>query len=212
MLQNKSPSSRIPVNRVYHLFSKIVYQHAFPSSVKLHVTTTENQLCLLLVHAVIEYYLVPTPLIQAGCQPLDQAARGPIQLSPECLQGIGTHSYSGQRVPVPHHPLGKELFPNIIQKFSNWILSTVQLLKNVDLPHIERNGNHSVQNNDIAPEVKEAAVRRAVVLCVVEVPRWVANLLLPVGVPDGEASRKQDEDNENLQCIQRGVWHLNKIC
>lgn len=67
----------------------------------------------------LKAHLVPAPVLWAGCQPLDQAAWGPIQLSPECLQGMGTHSYSGQRVPVPHHPLGKELLPNIIQKFSN---------------------------------------------------------------------------------------------
>lgn len=73
------------------------------------------------------------------------------------------------------------------------------------LPHIEGNGNHGVQNNDISPEVKEAAIRRTVVFSVVEVPGGVADLLLPVSVPDGKASRQQDEDQKNLQCTQRGL-------
>ena len=36
---------------------------------------------------------------------LDQDAQGPIQPSLEHLQGWGIHSFSGQIVPVPHHPL-----------------------------------------------------------------------------------------------------------
>ena len=38
----------------------------------------------------------------------DQVARGPIQPGLGHLQGRGTHSFSGQPVPVLHHSLSKE--------------------------------------------------------------------------------------------------------
>jgi len=44
---------------------------------------------------------------------INQAAQGPIQTGPEHLQGWGNHSFSGQPLPLPHHPLRKEFLPNI---------------------------------------------------------------------------------------------------
>jgi len=41
---------------------------------------------------------VPTPCCGQGCQSPDQAAQGPIQPGPECLQGWGIHSLLGQPV------------------------------------------------------------------------------------------------------------------
>ncbi|KAK4818440.1 hypothetical protein QYF61_013127 [Mycteria americana] len=40
----------------------------------------------------------------AGHLPLDQVAQSPIQPGLEHFQGWGIHSFSGQPVPVPHHP------------------------------------------------------------------------------------------------------------
>jgi len=49
--------------------------------------------------------LKPTyPLLWVGCLPPDQAAQDPIQPGSEHLQGWGTHNFSEQSVPVPHHP------------------------------------------------------------------------------------------------------------
>jgi len=40
-----------------------------------------------------------------GCHPPAQGAQGPIQPALVCLQGWGIHSFSGQVVLVPTHPL-----------------------------------------------------------------------------------------------------------
>lgn len=56
------------------------------------------------------------------------------------------------------------------------------------LPHVEGDGHHGVEDNDVSPEGEEAAVGRAGVLSIVQVPGAVANLLLPVGVTDGQPS------------------------
>ena len=48
-----------------------------------------------------------------GCHPAAQAAQDSIKLSLECLQGWGTHSFSGRPVLVLYHPLSKEFPPNI---------------------------------------------------------------------------------------------------
>jgi len=45
-----------------------------------------------------------------GCQPLDQAAQGPIQPVLKHLQGCSTHNFFGQSVPVPHCPLSENNF------------------------------------------------------------------------------------------------------
>ena len=47
------------------------------------------------------------------CQPVDQAAQGPIQPGLECFQRWDIHSFSGQPVPVPRSLLSKEFLPNI---------------------------------------------------------------------------------------------------
>lgn len=41
---------------------------------------------------------------------LDEVAQGPTQYGLEHLQGWGVHNFSGQCVPMPHHPLS-ETFP-----------------------------------------------------------------------------------------------------
>jgi len=43
-----------------------------------------------------------------GHLPLDQVAHSPILPGLEHCQGGGSHSFSGQPVPVPHHPHRKE--------------------------------------------------------------------------------------------------------
>jgi len=61
-------------------------------------------------------HLVPTPCHGYGCHPSDEAAQGPIQPSHEHLQARGIHSFLGQPVPEPHHPLSKEIATNIKPK------------------------------------------------------------------------------------------------
>ena len=46
-----------------------------------------------------------------GHLPLDQVAQSPIQPDFDHFQGWGIHSFSGQPVPVPHHPHSKEFLP-----------------------------------------------------------------------------------------------------
>jgi len=58
-------------------------------------------------------HLVPPPLPWQGYLPLDQVVQSPIQPGLEHCQGGGSHSFSGQPVPVPHDPQGKEFLPNI---------------------------------------------------------------------------------------------------
>ena len=55
----------------------------------------------------------PPPCYVQGRQPLDQSALCHMQPGLECLQGWGIHNLQGQPVPVPHHPLGEKLPPNI---------------------------------------------------------------------------------------------------
>lgn len=75
----------------------------------------------------------------------------------------------------------------------------------IALPHIEGDGHHGVEDNDVSPEVEEAPVGRAAVLRIVEVPGGVANLLLPVGVSDGQPSREQDKDHDDLQGTEKSL-------
>ena len=50
---------------------------------------------------VLKDHPVPVPLGQPPTRP-----------GFECLQGWGTHSFSGQSVPVPHNPRGEESLPS----------------------------------------------------------------------------------------------------
>jgi len=59
-------------------------------------------------------HLVPTPLChRQGHLPLDQVAQSLIQPGLEHCQGGGSHSFSGQPAPVPHHPHHKTFLPYI---------------------------------------------------------------------------------------------------
>jgi len=48
----------------------------------------------------IQDHPVPTSCYGWCCHLLDQVAQKPIQLSPECFQGWGVHSFSGQLIPA----------------------------------------------------------------------------------------------------------------
>jgi len=50
---------------------------------------------------------------EQGHLSLDQAAQSSIQPGLEYFQGGDIHSFSGQPVPVFHHPPGEEFLPNI---------------------------------------------------------------------------------------------------
>ena len=59
-------------------------------------------------------HLVPTPCHGQSYHPADQAAQSRIQSEHiEHSQERSIHSFSGQSVPVCHHPLSKEFSPNI---------------------------------------------------------------------------------------------------
>ena len=59
-------------------------------------------------------HLDPTLCCGQGYLPPDQAAQYPIQPGLGHLQGLDIHSFSGQPVPVPHHPLSKKIPPDIL--------------------------------------------------------------------------------------------------
>lgn len=58
-------------------------------------------------------HLISTPCHGQGHLTPDQVAQNCIQRGLEHCQGWGTHNFSGQFVPVPDHPLSKELLSNI---------------------------------------------------------------------------------------------------
>jgi len=92
---------------------------------------------LLHNHRIIEWFgfgtnltdhLVPPPWHGQGHLPPDPVAQCPVQPGLEHCQGGGTHSFSGQPVPAPHHPQSEELPPYIESKstsFSFKLLSKV---------------------------------------------------------------------------------------
>ena len=53
-------------------------------------------------------HLAPTLHHGQGHLPLDQVAQSPVQPGLEHFQGGDILIFSGQHVPVPHHPLSKE--------------------------------------------------------------------------------------------------------
>jgi len=57
--------------------------------------------------------VVPNPCRGQGHFSPDQVAQSPIQPGLEHCQGGGSHSFSGQPVPVPHHPHSEEFLPYI---------------------------------------------------------------------------------------------------
>ena len=58
-------------------------------------------------------HLAQPPCHGQGYLPLDQVAQRPIQAGLEQLPGGSNHSFSGQPVPVPHKPHGKECCPYV---------------------------------------------------------------------------------------------------
>jgi len=89
----------------------------FPSKITDLQVTTE-----LRNHRIIEWFGLEGslqiiefhPLCHGqGHLPPDQVAQSPVQPGLEHCQGEGSHSFSGQPVPVPHHRHGKEYLPYI---------------------------------------------------------------------------------------------------
>ena len=56
-------------------------------------------------------HMVQPLCYEQGRLPLDEVAQNPIQPGLECFQGWGLHNFSGQSVPVFHHPHGKKFHP-----------------------------------------------------------------------------------------------------
>lgn len=57
--------------------------------------------------------LVPIRCQGQGCHLLDQAAQNSTQPGLELFQDWGSHSFSGQSLPVPYHPLTSTLSSRI---------------------------------------------------------------------------------------------------
>lgn len=68
---------------------------------------------MVLVRNDLKDHLIPTACYGQGLLTLDQVAQSPIKHGLEHYQGWGVHNLSGQFVPVPHHPLSKELVSKI---------------------------------------------------------------------------------------------------
>jgi len=58
-------------------------------------------------------HLVPTPLTWAGTSSTRPVSQSSIQPGLEHRQGGGSHSFSGQPVPVPHHSHGEEILQTL---------------------------------------------------------------------------------------------------
>ena len=79
---------------------------------KLRSRLLQNHRTFWVVKDLTEH-LVPTPLPWAGHLPPHQVAQSPVRPGLEHFQTWGSHSFSGQPVPVPHHPHSKEFLPYI---------------------------------------------------------------------------------------------------
>jgi len=55
-------------------------------------------------------HLAQPPCSEQGHLQLDQVAQSPVQPGLEHFQGGGSHNFSGEPVPVFHHPHGKKIF------------------------------------------------------------------------------------------------------
>ena len=87
--------------------------------------TTASTLCELKDHAILAWFGLEgtlkiiwfqPPCHEQGNLPPDQVAQSSIQPGLEHCQGGGSHSFSGQPVPVPHHPHSKEFLLYISSK------------------------------------------------------------------------------------------------
>ena len=65
------------------------------------------------LEATLKIIQFQSPCHEQGHLPLDQVAQSSIQPGLEHCQEGGSHSFSGQPVPVPHHPQGEEFLPYI---------------------------------------------------------------------------------------------------
>uniref|UniRef100_A0A672TM59 Uncharacterized protein n=1 Tax=Strigops habroptila TaxID=2489341 RepID=A0A672TM59_STRHB len=75
---------------------------------------------------------VPVPCHGQGHLPLDQVAPSPVQPGLEHCQGWGSHSFSGQPVPGPHHPHREELLN--IGYFDNLEANSRNVTNSMTLP------------------------------------------------------------------------------
>jgi len=67
--------------------------------------------------------IIPTPRHGQQHLPLDQVAQNSVQPGLEQFQGGATHNFSGQLVPVPHHPHSKEFIsPLSLGEGTSWIV------------------------------------------------------------------------------------------
>ena len=67
--------------------------------------------------------LAQPPCSEQGHLQLDHVAQSPVQPGLECFQGWGLHHFSGQPVPVFHHPCGKKFLPSLSLKPLPLVLS-----------------------------------------------------------------------------------------
>jgi len=84
------------------------------------VLTLENSAFLIIIESQSDVgwgdlidHPIPTPCRGQGPLLPDQGTRSPVQPGLEHCQGAGSHSFSGQPGPGPHHPHGEEFLPCI---------------------------------------------------------------------------------------------------
>ena len=77
------------------------------------------------LEGIFRGHLAQPPCSEQGHLQLDQGAQSPIQPDLEQFQWWGIHSFSGQPVPVPHHPHCKKFLPYVHSKCTLFQLKTV---------------------------------------------------------------------------------------
>ena len=65
------------------------------------------------LEGTLKLIYLQTPCHGQGHLPLDHVAQSPIQPGLEHCQGGDIHIFSGQPLPVPHHPHTKEFLPYV---------------------------------------------------------------------------------------------------
>jgi len=105
------PSSLAPVS--HDEAERSVLRHCRVSKLPLWKTNTYRIIDWQGLEGTLKIIWFQTPCHEQGHLPPAQSAQSPIQPGLGHCQGGGSHSFSGQPVPVFHHPHGEEFLPNI---------------------------------------------------------------------------------------------------
>ena len=98
------PNSRKSIELCVQLCRPWVYIH----SIWFSKTSNHKIIERFGLEGTYKGHLVHLPCSEQGHLSPEQVAQSPVQPDPEHFQGGGSHSFSRQPVPGPHHPHGKE--------------------------------------------------------------------------------------------------------